>query len=160
MSSLDRELAAILAAGAYILDSLFLGLVNTAFLMVARRGGWYRGPSSGERVVYQARHGVISGGFRFVLPNSVVVSDRRFTVRIGWSRAALVNVPVQAILSITRSRWWWYASVVVAFIERTRTRRVRILVSPPEQAVLMTALGSVASIAALTRAGASRHGTA
>ena len=160
MSSLDRELAAILAAGAYILDSLFLGLVNTAFLMVARRGGWYRGPSSGERVVYQARHGVISGGFRFVLPNSVVVSDRRFTVRIGWSRAALVNVPVQAILSITRSRWWWYASVVVAFIERTRTRRVRILVSSPEQAVLMTALGSVASIAALTRAGASRHGTA
>ena len=157
MSSLDRELAAILAAGAYILDSLFLGLVNTAFLMVARRGGWYRGPSSGERVVYQARHGVISGGFRFVLPNSVVVSDRRFTVRIGWSRAALVNVPVQAILSITPGTWWWYASVVVAFIERTRTRRVRILVSPPEQVVLMTAVGSVASIAAPTRAGASRR---
>src|SRR3989442_7070071 len=160
MSSVDRELAAILAAGAYILDSLFLGLVNTAFLMGARRGGWYRGPSRGERVVYQARHGVISGGFRFVLPSSVVVSDRRFTVRIGWSRAALVNVPVQAILSITRSTWWWYASVVVAFIERTRTRRVRILVSPPEQAVPLNALGTVASIAAPMLARASPPGHA
>jgi hypothetical protein len=128
MNNLDRELVAILVAGAIVLDSLFLGVIDTAILMLLGRG-WYTVPLGGERIVYQGRHGVLSGGINFALPNRVVVSDKRFTITIGWSRAALVIIPANAILSTVRGNWWWLARVRVTFIERTRRRTVSMLSS-------------------------------
>ena len=102
MSDLDRELVTILAVGAIVLDSFFLGVIEAGFLMLLGRGGWYMSLPGGERIVYQGRHGVLFGGINFTMPNKVVVSDKRFTITIGWSRAALVIVPVDAVLSTTR----------------------------------------------------------
>ena len=107
--------------GVLILDSLFLGVVDAAVLRLVGRGGWYTALSDGERIIYRGRHGVISGGFNFALPNRVAVSDKRLTITIGWSRAALVIVPIDAILSTTRGHWWWWDSVRVTFMDQTRS---------------------------------------
>ena len=143
--SVDRELVEILGVGLYVLDSLFLGVVDAALLMLIGRGGWLGRRPSDERVIYQARHSVLSGGIYFNLPNSIVVSDKRLTIGIAWSRAALVNVRVDAIRSVTPGRWWWRARVVVVFHERARTRKVSIVVSAADQMRLIAALRSVTS---------------
>jgi len=153
MNDLDRELVIIVAAGAVVLDSLFLGVIDATVLRLIGRGGWYTELAGGERIIYEGRHGVLSGGFSFALPNRVVVSDKRFTITVGWSRAALVIVPVAALLSTTPGNWWWHASVRVTFRERNRTRIVSILVSRPAQAQLLTAFQSVVSASASARAG-------
>ena len=160
MSDLDRELVTILAVGAILLDSLFLGVIEAGFLMLLGRGGWYTSLPGGERIVYQGRHGVLFGGINFTMPNKVVVSDKRFTITIGWSRAALVIVPVDAVLSTTRGNWWWHATVRVAFMERDRMRTVSILVSRPAQTELVTAMQSVVSTTASARSGVSGDDTA
>ena len=152
MSDLDRELVAVLAVGAVVLDGLFLGVIEATVLGLIGRGGWYTALASGERIAYEGRHGVLSGGISFALPNRVVVSDKRFTVTIGWSRAALVIVPVAELLSASLGSWWWHASVRVAFLERNRTRIVSILVSRAAQPQLLVALQSAISASASTRA--------
>jgi len=106
MIDLDRELVAILVLGTLVLDSLFLGVIDCAVFRLLGRGRWYRPLPGGERIIYQGRHGVISGGFNFVLPNRVVVSDRRFAITIGWSRAGLVIIPRDAILAVSLRKWW------------------------------------------------------
>jgi hypothetical protein len=63
------------------LDSLFLGVIEATILTLLGRGGWYTSPPSGERIVYQGRHGVLFGGIDFTMPNRVVVSDKRFTMQ-------------------------------------------------------------------------------
>src|SRR2546426_11767478 len=151
MNDLDRELVTILVVGVLVLDSLFLGVVDAAVLRLLGCGGWYTSLSDGERIIYQGRHGVISGGFNFALPNRVAVSDKRFTITIGWSRAALVIIPVDAVLSTTRGNWWWHATVRVTFMEQNRMRTVSILVSRPAQTDLGTAMQSVVSTTASAR---------
>ncbi len=160
MSDLARELVTILAVGAIVLDSLFLGVIETTFLKLLGRGGWYTSLPGGERIVYQGRHGVLFGGINFAMPNKIVVSDKRFTVTIGWSRAALVIIPVGAVLSATRGNWWWYAIVRVTFMERGRRRTVSILVSRLAQTELLTAMQSVAQTPAPARSGVSGDDTA
>ncbi len=160
MSDLDRDLVTIVAAGAVVLDSLFLGVIDATVLRLIGRGGWYTALAGGERIVYEGRHGVLFGGISFALPNRVVVSDKRFTVTIGWSRAALVIVPVAALRSTTPGNWWWHASVRVTFQERNRTRIVSILVSRAAQAQLLTALQSAVSASASARAGVGGDDTA
>jgi hypothetical protein len=108
VSNLDRDLVTIVLVGAIVLDGLFLGVIEAALLKVFGRGGWYTALPGGERLVYQGRHGVLFGGINFALPNRVVVSDKRFTITICWSRAALVIVPVGALLSTARGKWWWH----------------------------------------------------
>jgi len=160
MSDLDRELVAILAVGAVVLDGLFLGVIEATVLRLIGRGGWYTALAGGEQIVYEGRHGALFGGISFVLPNRVVVSDKRFTVTIGWSRAALVIVPVAALLSTSLGNWWWHTSVRVTFLERNRTRIVSILVSRAAQAQLHVALQSAVSASASARAGVRGDDTA
>lgn len=160
MSDLDRELVTILTVGAVVLDGLFLGVIEAMLLRLIGRGGWYTAPAGGERIVYEGRHGVLSGGISFALPNRVVVSDKRFTVTIGWSWAALVIVPAAALLSTSLDFWWWHASVRVTFLERNRTRIVSILVSRAAQAQLLIALQSAISASASARAGVRGDDTA
>ncbi len=143
MSNLDRDLLVNVAVGLYVCDSIWLGLVNTAVLRLTRRGGWYRAPRAGEHVMYRAGHGVNYGGIAFRLPMTVVVSDRRFSIRIAWSRAALVNIPLEAVRSVHGARWWWYPTVVVAFVEGAKTRTVDILTSEARRTELMAVLRSV-----------------
>jgi len=146
MSDLNRELVTVVVVGMLVLDSLFLGVIDTAVLRFLGRGGWYRALPGRERITYQGRHGVISGGFNFALPNRVVVSDRRFAITIGWSRAGLVIIPLDAILSVTHGSWWWLRIVHVTFMDRARRRTVSIVVSrsaePPLLATLQAALST------------------
>ena len=121
MSALDREIVILVAVGAIVLDSLFLGVFDTLILALFGRGGWYATLIGGERIVYQGRHGVLFSGIGFALPNRVVVSDKRLAVTIAWSRAALVIAPVAALLSATPGTWWWHATVQVEFLERGST---------------------------------------
>jgi hypothetical protein len=144
MSDLDREVVILVVVGAIVLDSLFLGVIETLLLALFGRGGWYATLVGGERIVYQGRHGVLFSGISFALPNRVVVSDKRLAVTIAWSRAAFVIVPVAALLSVTPGTWWWHATVQVEFLERDRRRSVSILVSRATQTGLVTALQSVA----------------
>lgn len=160
MNDLDQELVTILVVGVLVLDSLFLGVVDAAVLRLLGCGGWYTSLSGGERIIYQGRHAVISGGFNFALPNRVAVSDKRFMITIGWSRAALVIIPLDAILSTTPGNWWWWQCLRVTFKDQTRGRTVSILVNGSAQTRLMAALRSATSIAEVVRTTVSGDDTA
>jgi hypothetical protein len=115
-SWLNEALASL--PGILMLDCLLLGVT----LRLLGLGSWYHGLDAHEQIIFRRRLGCLSSGWLW--GGLVVVTDKRLIIRFGWSRVAMVNVPLTAVHSVAVSKWWWYDT---ARIEYWKNNRVRVI---------------------------------
>ena len=107
--------------GLLLLDCFFLG----AILRLIGLGTWYRGLIAGEEIIYRGTLGCGKAGWNLGA-GLVTISNKRFVVRLLWSRLALVDAPLDAVRKVIQKKWWWSHMVTVSYIDGTRHREINL----------------------------------
>jgi hypothetical protein len=122
------------------LDTVFLGVTVGSVLRLFGLATWYRPIAPDETVLYQFRGGATYGAVGLWGLTEAIISDRRFIVRILWSRIALIDVPIGALRRARPGRWWWYRTVVIEWGTTPQVRSIRLGVTKAGQSQMLDAL--------------------
>jgi hypothetical protein len=140
---ISREIAIEIVVLILVLDTLFFGVTIGSVLRWVDGATWYRAPGADEAVLYRHRGGGRYRGWLLSGLINAMVTNRRFIVRILWSRIALIDVPISALRYIRAAKWWWLDTVEVAWGTTPRIRAIQLIATRRGQAELLAAFQAV-----------------
>lgn len=143
MDPTSREIIIEIGVLILVLDTLFFGAIVGPVLRLIDGATWYRAPGTDEVVLCRHRGGARYRGWLLSGLISAILTDRRFLVRILWSRVALIDVPISALRYIRAAKWWWLDTVEVAWGTPPRVRRIQLIATRRGQAQLLAAFQAV-----------------
>ena len=139
MDPISREILIEIAVLILVLDTLFLGVIVGPILRCIDGATWYRAPDTGEAVLYRYRGGARYRGWLLSGLINTMLTDRRFIVRILWSRIALIDVPISGLRYIRTAKWWWLDTIEVAWGTPPRIRAIHLITTRRGQSELLAA---------------------
>lgn len=122
------------------LDTVFLGITLGSVLRVLRLASWYRGLAPGETLLYRLRGGATYGASVLWGLTETIITDRRLTVRILWSRIAIVDISINALRFARPGKWWWYPTVDIEWGAPPRIRSIALGATRASQSEMLDAL--------------------
>lgn len=138
-----REMVFLVALLVVFVDALFLGLLLGSIPRFFGYASWYRGLQPAEKRIFHLLGGGTYCGWALVGTLNVFISNRRFVVRILWSRLALVDLALSDIQYVCPSTWWWARTVKVVWRAKGSERSIDISVTRRNQAEMLEAFQGV-----------------